>query len=185
MFDFIGDAWDSFTGLFGGDEGATSSDGWKSNDDGWDYDFKGKPEAYQQFESDYSDNGILDGDYSSFEGADLNPSNNGGGFGKALLSPSVLGAIVTSGAGLLQGMNQMDIQKQQLKAAEEQRKMNQMLELAKLKYQLLGKGGSGGSGRRYGGSGGANPSAAINAQASANLANGYQALGGSLSSIYR
>lgn len=100
----------------------------------------------------------------------------------AFLTPGVLGAVVTSGASLLGGMSNMNLQKQQMKAAEEQRKMNQMLELAKLKYQLMGKGGSGG--RRASG-GGSNKSQAIDQQASAQMAAGYQNLGGNLASIYR
>lgn len=99
-------------------------------------------------------------------------------------NPNVLGAAITAGSGLLGGLSQMNMQKQAIKAQEEQRKMNQMLELAKLKYQLLGKGASGSSGGRRG-SGGPDPRQAINSQASAQLSNGYQALGGNLASIYR
>ena len=114
-------------------------------------------------------------------------STDSGNWYDAFLSPAVLGAAITSGAGLLGNLNALDIQKEQLKTAQEQQKMNQLLELAKLKYQLLGKGASTSSGRRSSGRGGGSGAAnsALNTQLSANLASGYQNLGNSLSSIYR
>lgn len=171
---------------FGGSTPETPDiSGWESND-GWDYDFKNKPEAYADFSSDLADNS-LDLNWSGYEGQVPGnipgQNNNGSSFTKALLSPSVLGAIVTSGAGLLGGLSSLSAQQEQLKAAKEQQKMNQMLELAKLKYQLMGKGGGGS--RRSGSSGGANRGEQVNAQYSANQASGYAQLGNNLSSIYR
>jgi hypothetical protein len=102
-------------------------------------------------------------------------------------NPAFLAAAIQSGAGLLGGMNQMDLQKAALKAQQEKEKMNQMLELAKLKYQLLGKGGSGG-GRRSGGKGGSGGMSAaqqLQAQYSAQQSSGYNSLGNTLSGIYR
>jgi hypothetical protein len=180
MFDWLGNAWDDFTSLFGSDESKDLTD-WDSKYNPPTYDFKGEQGAYDVFKNDYETDGVLQGDYSSFQPPRNYDDNQGGGILKSLLSPSVLGAAITSGAGLLGGLNQMDMQKQALKAQEEQKKMNQLLEMAKLKYQLLGKGASGG-GRR---SGGANPSVGINQQASAQLASGYQNLGGNLASIYK
>jgi hypothetical protein len=189
----LSNAWDSFTGLFGfNNSGSAFSDGWESSD-GIDYDFKGDQAGYDAFQADYAD-GTLDGDYSRYQGNDpvirywrkdpVKDKNDDKPWYSSLLTSDVLGAAITSGAGLLQGMSKMEMEKQQLKAAEEQRKMNQMLELAKLKYQLMGKG-AGGGGRRSGGSGAANRAQAIDLQASNNLAAGYQNMGNSLASIYR
>lgn len=173
-------AWDDFVGnIF---SGGGSDDGWESSE-GWDYDFKGKPDEYNTFLTDYEDNRVLDNDYSNFEGY-VPDSQKDKSWYDAFLSPSVIGAAITSGAGLLKGMSDMDIAKQNMQSQKEQQRLNQLLELAKLKYQLLGKGGSSGSGRSYRGSG-ANPAQAINQQASAQLASGYQNLGGNLASIYR
>lgn len=175
-------AWDDFVGnIF---SGSSSDDGWESSE-GWDYDFKGKsPDTYNEFVTDYEDNGSLDNDWSSYEG--YVPDNlKEKSWTDSFLSPSVIGAAITSGAGLLKGMSDMDLAKQNMQSQKEQQRLNQLLELAKLKYQLLGKGGSsGGSGRRSGGGGGTDPRQAINQQASAQLASGYQNLGGNLASIY-
>ncbi len=110
------------------------------------------------------------------------PSNEQSGWTRALTSPAVLSALVTSGAGLIGGLNNMNLQKEALKAQEEQKKMNQMLELAKLKYQLLSKGGGRSSGSRGGGS---NRAQDLQNQYSANQASGYSSLGNNLASIYR
>jgi hypothetical protein len=102
---------------------------------------------------------------------------------RILTSPAVLSALVTSGAGLIGGLNNMSLQKEALKAAEEQKKMNQMLELAKLKYQLLSKGGGRSSGAR--GGSGSNRAQDLQNQYSASQASGYGSLGNNLASIYR
>lgn len=207
MFEWLGNAWDDFTGVFGGSDdyaGNPQSSTGQSVLSDIDIDNSGSIGSMDisDYKPDYDYSSVDDefGGYSEnfgnpFDGTSGNPGATPGTLGKpgekpwysSLLSPSVLGAMVTSGAGLLGGLNQMDMQKQAIAAAKEKEKMNQLLELAKLKYQLLGKGASGGGGRRSGGagSGGANPSGAINAQASAQLASGYQGLGNNLASIYR
>ncbi len=162
-----------------GDE-APTDDGWESSE-GWDYDFKGKPAEYSSFLDDYED-GTLDSDWGDYEGA------SGGGSEKSFLdsfkSPGVLAAMIQSGSGLLAGMSNLDVQKQAIAAAKEKEKMNQMLELAKLKHSLMGKGGSGG--RRSGGGGSSvDPRTAINAQYSANQVSGYNSVGNNLANIYR
>lgn len=200
MLDWLGNAWDDFTGYFGGSDTAGDPSSSVGQSVLADIDIDGSGDIGGMDISDYKpgyDYSSIDdelGGYSESFGQSLGGSSPGspGTPGKpgekpwysALLSPSVIGAMVTSGAGLLGGMNQMDMQKQALAAAKEREKMNQLLELAKLKYQLLGKGASGSSGRRSGGAG-ADPRQAINAQASAQLASGYQNLGGNLASIYR
>lgn len=186
MFDWMGDAWDSFTGLFGGSE-APSTDSYggtlanldidgdgsigsmpiSSYDSGGDYDYLdsyGKFDGVSDFSSDYQVPG----------------STGGKSFTDSLTSAPVLGALITSGAGLIGGMNTLDQQKNALKAQQEQVKMNQMLELAKLKYQLLGKGAGGG--RRAGGN--SNRAADQDAQFSRGQSSGYNQLGANLASIY-
>ena len=107
---------------------------------------------------------------------------DGKSFWDSLTSPNVLGAAITAGAGLFGGMSSLNAQKEAQKAALEERKMNQLLELAKLKYQLMGKGaGGGGRGR----SGGASRSSQIDAQYSGALANGYNTVGGNIAATYR
>lgn len=205
MFEWLGNAWDDFTGYFGGSDDGYNP-GMETGNGGYDtsilsdLDIDGSGSIGDKPISSYNPENTYDFGTMNVDGyngynvdgvSDVarpnNPANpNEKPWYSALLSPSVLGAMVTSGAGLLGGLGQMDMQKQQLAAAAEQRKMNQLLELAKLKYQLLGKGASGSSGRRGGGAGGgADPRQAINAQASAALASGYQNLGGNLASIYR
>lgn len=186
--DWLTDAWDSFTGLFGGSE---LSDNAQSVLGDIDIDGSGSIGGMDisDFKSGY-DYYSMDDDYgAALASIPDNVSNNpnvkpGKSFLDSFLSPSVIGAAITSGAGLLNGMSAMDIQKQNLKAQAEEKKMNQLLELAKLKYQLMGKGASGSSGRKGGGAKG--PTAQeINAQYSGNLASGYTGLANNLSSVYR
>jgi len=172
-----------FMGLFDGGEDAPSTDGWQSNDSGWDYDFKGDEAGYDAFQSDYNDNLILDGDYSSFAGASSPALSKPDSKGAWYTNPNLLGAGITAGAGLFGGMAKLDADKQNLKAQQEQSKMNNLLELAKLKHQILMKG-SGGSGRGRG-SGGANRSEDLDRGHSANKINQLSNLGANLSNIYR
>jgi len=107
---------------------------------------------------------------------------DGKSFWDSLTSPNVLGAAITAGAGLFGGMSNLNAQKEAMKAAQEEKKMNQLLELAKLKYQLMGKGaGGGGRGR----SGGASKAGQIDAQYSNALASGYNTVGGNIAATYR
>lgn len=197
--DWFSNAYDTVTNWGGNDEpmsynpsGDPQSDVGQSVLSDLDIDNSGSIDdrAISSYQPGY-DYSSYDNDYGDFIGnpAQNNPSNggpNGGkGFLGSLLSPSVLGAAITSGAGLLGGLSAMDAQKQQLAAAKEQQKMNQLLELAKLKYQLMGKG-AGTGGRRSGAGGASGPTPQqINAQASQQLSSGYQNLGGNLASIYR
>lgn len=101
-------------------------------------------------------------------------------------NPNLLGAAITAGAGLFQGMSALDVQKQALKAQQEKDKMNNLLELAKLKNQILMKGSSGsGGGRRAGGSGGAGQAEAVDRQYSANKISQLSSLGANLANIYK
>lgn len=188
--DFFSNGWDSFTSLFGESEPASDSYGGTLSN----LDIDGDGNIGSMPISDYSPSGDYDyfGDFGNYEPGknDFTGVTGGGGGGGSssgsksnspwYTNPAVLSAAITSGAGLFKGMNELSLQKEALKKAEEDKKMNQMLELAKLKYQLLGKGGS--SGRRSGG--GSNRSADINAGYSRQQSNGYQALGQQLSNIY-
>lgn len=106
----------------------------------------------------------------------------------SLLSPAVIGAAITSGAGYLGQMNQIDLAKQAQAAKAEEEKRNSILALAKLKYQLMGKGAPTGgrrAGGRSAGGGGGGAGAAQDQQYSASLASGYGQLGNALANIYR
>lgn len=106
----------------------------------------------------------------------------------SLLSPSVIGAAITSGAGYLNNMNNIDMAKQAQAAKAEEEKRNSILALAKLKYQLMGKGAPTGgrrAGGRSAGGGGGGASSAQDQQYSASLASGYGQLGNALANIYR
>lgn len=76
--------------------------------------------------------------------------SGGGGFdlGSLLTNGNFLASLVTSGAGLFQGMSQIDANKEALKRQEENDKFQYLLELAKLKYAPKGGGGGGGGTRR-------------------------------------
>lgn len=171
-----------FSDLFGGGDDDLTN--WDSPNNPPTYDFKDEPGAYDVFYDDYQD-GTLEGDYSSFMPS-YSPTTRepeGKEWYDSFLSPSVIGAAITSGARLLKGMSDMDLQKEALKRQAEEKRMNDLIKLAQLKHQLIGRGSAGG-GRRSGGSG-ANPAQSINTQASAALAGGYQNLGNNLASIYR
>ena len=99
----------------------------------------------------------------------------------SLTSPNVLGAAITAGAGLFGGLSQIDQQREAQKSAQEQQKMNNLLELAKLKYQLT-KGGTG-SGRASGGSRGPTRGE-IDAQYRSALANSYNTVGSGIAGVY-
>lgn len=198
--DWLENAWDSFTGLFGGGsevEGNPQSGIGQSVLGDIDIDNSGdiggmdisdyKP-GYDYSSVDDQFGGYSESFGDPFKPAEQGNSNTPGKPGdkpwySSLLSPAVLGAMVTSGSSLLGGLSSLNAQKEQQKAAQEQQKMNQLLELAKLKYQLLGKGAKTSGGRRSGG--GSSSGQNADAQASAQLANGYQSLGNNLSSIYR
>ncbi len=100
----------------------------------------------------------------------------------SLTNPNVLGAAITAGAGLFGGMSRLNAEKEAQKASQEQQKMNNLLELAKLKYQLT-KGG-GGSGR---GSGGARrpTQAEIDAQYRNSMAGSYNSVGSGIAGAFR
>jgi hypothetical protein len=160
----------------------STANSWNSSD-GWDYDFSNNQSAYDSFLNDYNSNSGsgFTSDWSGFAGQatpDASPST----WEKILTNPGVLGAAITSGAGLIGGMSRLNAEKEAVKAQQEQQKMNQMLELAKLKYQLLSKGGGRASGA---GGGSQNRAQDIQNQFSANQASGYQSLGNNLAATYR
>lgn len=161
--DWLGGAWDSFTGLFDSSTPSQSTSNINFGVDGGNANF-----------------GL--GDYLPSSNTSLDNVSNSSSSSSWWQNPSILSAAITSGAGLLQGMNNMNIEEQRLKASADQVKMNQMLELAKLKYQLMNKGA--GTSRR-GGSGSALAKQQLEAQLANNLASGYQNLGTNLASIYK
>lgn len=97
----------------------------------------------------------------------------------SFLNPNVLAAIITSGASLTGGLAKLGLEEDALKAQKEKEKMDNLLGLAKLKYQLMGKGSGGGGGRGSGGSGSADQ-----ARNSANKVTQFNNLGSTLAGIY-
>jgi hypothetical protein len=183
MFDFLGDAYDGFMSLFnGGSETPTLDSSISGQVEGGGLDLSG--------------GNNYDSNLFSFEAPTIEGHSTGGGLNKPNLSnvpekdpfylnPNLLGAGITAGAALFQGMGNQSIQKQQLKAAEEARKMNNLLELAKLKNQILMKGSSGSGGRRASGGGGSGQAEAVDRQYSTNKISQLSNLGANLANIYR
>lgn len=191
MFDWLGNAWDSFTGLFDGG-GYTAGDPTSSVGQSvlGDIDIDNSGTIGDMSIGDYQpgyDYSSLDSSFgdpftlSNTPTPTNKPGNNSPSWWQ---SPAVLGAAITSGAGLLGNLNSLNAQQSALKAQQEQQKMNQLLELAKLKYQLMGKGAKTSGGRRASGPSGPTPQQ-INAQYSGNLVSGYNNVGSNLAALYR
>jgi hypothetical protein len=186
--DFLSNAWDSFTGLFSGDSGNAQTMS--------DLDIDGDGSIGSTAISDYPSTGYAPdlsygadnvyntgfSDITNPNPAIDGPASSGNSKGPWYTNPNVLSAGITAGAGLFGGMSQLNVQKQQLKASAEEKKMNNLLELAKLKNQILMKGSSGsGSGR----GGGAGKAEAVDRQYSTNKINQLNNLGSNLGSIYK
>lgn len=65
---------------------------------------------------------------------DVDWSNVGDKILSAVSNPSVISAGLTAGAGLFSGLQQIDANKQAQQLTAEQQKLNQLLEVAKLRY---------------------------------------------------
>jgi hypothetical protein len=165
MFDWLGDAWDGFTGLFGGED-ASANIGPLA--DGGSY-------------GDLLDDGLDNNTISSWNDT-VNPIPKPKPESAPwYTNPNVLGSAITAGAGLFGNMSALDAKRENDRANREAQKMNSLLELAKLKHSILNKSSSGGT--RSGGSGAKAEDTAR--QHSVNKINQYNNLGSSLSSIYK
>ena len=170
----LGGAWDSFMSLF--DSGPSAPEINENN-----YGPLKDGGAYGDFLDDGTDNNSVT-DWSASTLSKVDSDSKGAWY----TNPNLLGAGITAGAGLLNGMGAQDTQRRATAAALEQAKMKNLLELAQLKHSILMKG-SGGSGRRAsgGGSGAANQAAAVDRQLSANKVSQLSNLGSNLANIYR
>jgi len=166
----LGGAWDSFMSLFDSSPSAPeiNSDNYGPLKDGG---------SYGDFLDDGTDNNsVVDWSAPTLSKVDDKAS--------WYTNPNLLGAGITAGASLLNGMGVQDTQKRAIAAQQEQAKMKNLLELAQLKHSILMKG-SGGSGRRASGGGGANQAADVARQLSANKVSQLSNLGSNLANIYR
>lgn len=193
MFDWLGDAWDGFTGLFGDADSSslssTQSDLLNDIDISGDGTIGGVPiSSYgsEGFAPDLTNIGSNDGYNSVLGGYDF----GGGKLSKVdpkadapwYTNPNVLGSAITAGAGLFGNMSALDARKEEQRANREAQKMNSLLELAKLKHSILkGSSGTGGAVRS---GGGANEADNVRRQYSANKISQLSNLGANLANIY-
>lgn len=125
-----------------------------------------------------------DFDYSILSGG-VDPTPDSKDKGPWYTNPSVIGAGITAGAGLFSNMSALDQKDRDTKAALEQQKMMNLVELAKLKNSILAKQAAGSGGGRSGGGGSGTAQADKERANSVNQVNAYNNLGSTLAGIYK
>lgn len=78
--------------------------------------------------------------------SDVADKSSGGFFSNLFGTTTGIASLITAGTSLIQGYQEQEMYEEKLKKEEELAKYGALLDLAKLKYQLAGKGGGGGGG---------------------------------------